>query len=420
MYSTYILPNGLKIITEKIDYFKSITIGVMIQNGSRNETVENNGISHFIEHMLFTGTEKRSSKKIREDIENLGGEINAFTNEESTCFYLKILSEHTETAIDVLSDMIINSKFSEEEIEKEKKVVVEEIKMYNDQPVATLYNDFSKQAYGSDPVSFPTLGTKELIKSFKREQIIKFVKEKYNPYNAVISICGNFDEKELIKMITEYFGKWSGDKFTPQYKKIELQKGSIMSVKQNVDQLQICLGLNGVEYGNNVGFTLELLDKIFGADSSSILFQKIREEMGLCYTIQSYRENFVGFGVYNIIAFLNKKYYKEALSSIVSLIKKFTNESISNKDIEIGRNKLKCSRILSLENPTNLMFKNAYSYLFLNKVKTNEDILNIINSINRDSIHDILSSTFEKGIISAAYLANNDCKKECDEIIFGK
>ena len=206
MYNTYTLKNGLRVITEKINHLNSISVGVMVQNGSRNEDANLNGISHFIEHMFFKGTDRRNSKKIVEDIENVGGQINAFTSKESTCYYVKTLNTHLDVSLDVLSDMMLHSKFDEEEIEKEKGVVIEEINMSQDSPEDVLDDTHSRACFGDNPLGRPILGTIPLVKSFTREKILNFIKEKYTPYNSVISVCGNFDTKELEELLEKYFG----------------------------------------------------------------------------------------------------------------------------------------------------------------------------------------------------------------------
>ena len=208
MYNTYTLKNGLRIVTEKIEHLNSISVGVMVQNGSRNESLEVNGISHFIEHMFFKGTDKRTSKGIMEEIENVGGQINAFTSKEATCYYIKALNTHLDLSLDVLSDIILNAKFDPEEIEKEKGVVIEEINMGDDSPEDVLDDIHSKASFGEGPLGYPILGTIPLVKSFTREKILNFISEKYTPYNSVISVCGNFDDKELEDLINEYFGSW--------------------------------------------------------------------------------------------------------------------------------------------------------------------------------------------------------------------
>ena len=197
MYNIYTLKNGLRVVTEYIDHVNSISVGVMVQNGSRNEDLELNGISHFIEHMFFKGTEKRTSKEIVQQIENVGGQINAYTSKEATCYYIKALNTHLDLSIEILADMLLNSKFDDEEIEKEKGVVIEEINMSEDTPEDVLDNDSSKAIFGDNSLSYPILGTIDNIKSFNSKKIKKFVKSHYAPHNSVVSVCGKFDEKEL-------------------------------------------------------------------------------------------------------------------------------------------------------------------------------------------------------------------------------
>lgn len=209
MYNLFTLDNGLRVVLENIDYVKSVSVGLWIENGSRNENLKNNGISHFIEHMMFKGTENRSALQIAECIEDVGGQINAFTGKEATCYYIKILNSHIELALEVLSDMLFNSKFKEEDIEKEKGVIIEEISMTEDSPEDVLSDLHCKAIWGDDSISYPILGTVETVKSFKRKDIVDYINKYYIPENSVISICGNFDINELEKLINKYFGNWN-------------------------------------------------------------------------------------------------------------------------------------------------------------------------------------------------------------------
>ncbi len=207
MYNKYTLDNGIRVVTEEIPYVNSISIGVWVKSGSRYENKKNNGVSHFIEHMLFKGTKKRSARQIAEEIEDLGGQINAFTGKEATCFYVKLLDEHFNVGIDVLSDMILNSKFNEEDIEKEKSVILEEINMYEDSPEDLVIDLLSEATWGDDSLSFPILGVKDTIASLKREDIIDYFYKHYVTQNMVIAVAGNFNEKALFKVLNDKFGQ---------------------------------------------------------------------------------------------------------------------------------------------------------------------------------------------------------------------
>lgn len=417
MYNTYTLKNGLRVVTEKIEHLNSISVGVMVQNGSRNESLEVNGISHFIEHMFFKGTDKRTSKGIMEEVENVGGQINAFTSKESTCYYIKALNTHLDLSLDVLSDIILNAKFDPEEIEKEKGVVIEEINMSEDSPEDVLDDVHSKVCFGEEPLGYPILGTIPLVKSFTREKILKFINEKYTPYNSVISVCGKFDDKELEDLINKYFGSWeSKNEYKPKYGKAIIQVDSAYA-KKEIEQLHISLGLEGLPYGDENNYALVLLNNIFGSGASSILFQKVREELGLCYSITSYLQPFQGIGILNIYSGLNRNYGEKALEVIDREIALFSKIGITDKQLEINKEKIKANYILGLESTSSRMFANAKAYLFRNQIKTQEEVIKKIDNINKESIQYVLDKCFKKGVLNTAYVGQDVEYNKLDSII---
>lgn len=404
MFNLYKLDNGLRIVTEYIEHVNSISVGVMVQNGSRNETIEVNGISHFIEHMFFKGTDKRSAKQIVQEIENIGGQINAYTSKETTCYYIKALNTHVDLCLEVLSDMLLNSKFDEEEIGKEKGVVIEEINMSQDNPEDVLDEIHSEAIFGKDSLSYPILGTPDKIRSFNRSSIKKYIKSHYTPYNSVLSICGKFDEKELRKLIEQYFGSWSKeDIYNPIYDKVDLKHESKYCEKP-IEQVHINLGLNGLPYADDKSYSLLLLNNVFGGGASSILFQKVREELGLCYNIYSYMQPYLGVGTLNIYTGLSNKYSDKALEVINNELIKFANNGISDEKLAINKEKIKASYILGLESTSSRMFANAKCFLLQNKIKTQQDVIDRINKIDKNDINYVLEKCFKPGIISQAYV----------------
>lgn len=404
MFNLYTLDNGLRVVTEYIEHVNSISVGVMVQNGSRNEDKEVNGISHFIEHMFFKGTDKRSAKEIVQQIENVGGQINAYTSKETTCYYIKALNTQVKLCLDVLSDMLLHSKFDSEEIEKEKGVVIEEINMSEDSPEDVLDDIHSKAIFGENTLADPILGIIDRIKSFNREKIRNYIKTHYTPYNSVISVCGKFNDKELKDLIENYFGKWSkNDIYNPKYESPKLHHQSKYVDKQ-IEQLHINLGLKGLPYADDKAYSLVLLNNVLGGGASSILFQKVREELGLCYNIYSYGQPFLGVGTVNIYTGLSKQYADKALSVINRELKSFAENGISNEVLDINKEKIKASYILGLESTSSRMFANAKAMLLQNKVKTQEDVINRINKISQDDINYVLEKCFKPGIISTAYV----------------
>ena len=417
MFNLYTLDNGLRVVTEYIEHVNSISVGVMVQNGSRNESKDVNGISHFIEHMFFKGTDKRSAKEIVQEIENIGGQINAYTSKETTCYYIKALNTHVDLCLDVISDMILNSKFDEEEIEKEKGVVIEEINMSQDTPEDVLDEIHSEAIFGKDSLAYPILGTPDRIKSFNRKKIKDYIRTHYTPYNSVLSICGKFDEKELRKLIEEYFGKWSKDDvYNPTYESIKLKHDSKYMEKQ-IEQVHINLGLNGLPYADDKSYSLVLLNNIFGGGASSILFQKVREELGLCYSVYSYMQPYLGVGTLNIYTGLSNKYCDKAISVINEHLHDFAKKGISKELLEINKEKIKASYILGLESTSSRMFANAKCFLLQNKIKTQEDVIKRINKIDSDDINYVLEKCFKPGIISSAFVGQGIEAENLNKII---
>ena len=404
MHKIFTLNNGLRVVMDRIDGVNSISVGVMIKNGSRNETLKLNGISHFIEHMFFKGTYNRSAKQIAEEIENVGGQINAFTSKEATCYYIKALNTHLDVSLDILSDMLLNSKFDEDDIEKEKGVVIEEINMNEDNPEDVLDNIHSKASFGDNSLAYPILGTIEKIRSLTRKDIIDFIEEKYTPHNSVISICGKFNEEEVIKLVEKYFGKWESKKvYMPEYEGTEIKSNSVF-IKKEIEQLHIGLGIQGLPFEDERGYALVLLNNILGGGASSILFQKVREELGLCYSIYSYPQPFKNAGIVNIYVGLSKEYADKALKVIKKEIESFVQNGITEEELKINKEKIKANYILGLESTSSKMFANAKSLLFRNKIRTEEDVIKKVDNISKEDIDYVLKNCFGKGIINTAYV----------------
>lgn len=407
MYNLFKLDNGLRVVVENIEYVNSVSVGLWVENGSRNENKANSGISHFIEHMFFKGTENRTALQIAECIEDVGGQINAFTGKEATCFYVKALDSYLELSLDVISDMLFNSKFSPEDIEKEKSVIIEEINMSEDSPEDVLSDLHSVAIWGDDAISLPILGTEDTVKSFTREQIVKYISSYYIPENSVISIAGKFDPENIEKLVQKYFGNWnSTNKKLTKYSKPEILSKNLFK-KKSIEQLHISIGIPGIETGSEDLYSLLLLSNVFGGGASSILFQKIREEKGLCYSIYSYISAFMNTGVVNIYTSLNPKYAADAINMIKEEINKFVQNGISDDKLVKAKEQLKGSYILGLESTSSRMFSNGKSVLFLNKIKTPTDLIEKINRIDRHKLEEVMQKTFAHGIINSSFVGEN-------------
>ncbi|ADL51539.1 M16 family metallopeptidase [Clostridium cellulovorans] len=407
MYTFFTIDNGLRVVLENIDHVSSVSVGLWVENGSRNETAESNGISHFIEHMLFKGTYNRNAKEIVEAIEDYGGQINAFTGKEATCYYTKTLDSHMERSFGVLSDMIFNSKFDPVDIEREKKVVIEEINMSEDSPEDVLSDLHSIAIWGDDPIALPILGTEETVKSFTREQLLEYIECRYIPENCVLSICGNIDFDVTTKLVNKYFGSWSSKNKKVTKHSTPIFQNKFLVKQKPIEQVHLSLGIKGIETGNRDNYPLHVINNVFGGTASSILFQKLREERGMCYSIYSYNSPYMNTGIMNVYAGLNPKDTKEAIIQIKNELSILVEKGISKETLNKTKEQLKGNYMLGLESTSNKMFANGKNALFLNRINTPKDIMKKINDITLEDINRVMKNTFGEGIINGALVGDN-------------
>lgn len=417
MYNILKLDNGLRIVVEKVPEVKSIAVGLYIKNGSRNENEENNGISHFIEHMLFKGTSRRNSKDIAEAIEDVGGHLNGFTTKDSTCFYIKALYNHLELSLDILSDMLFNSKFSEEEIQKEKKVILEEINMSEDSPEDILTDLHSISIWGKDPLSLPILGTEETVNSFTKDELLKYLKSHYIPENSVLSICGNIDLKEVEELSNKYFKDWKEEeRAITVYSSPMILKDHIYKRKK-IEQLHISIGIPGLPLEDEFLPSLIVLNNIFGGGTSSLLFQKLREDMGLCYSIYSYVSSYNNTGVIAIYAGISPNKAIKTINSIKDELNNFISMEIDELRLYKAKEQLKGSYFLGNETPGSKMFSNGKSLLVRDKILTEDDIMKKIDNISIESLNQIKKETLEKGFYNSAFVGDKFNFEGCKKIL---
>ncbi len=407
MYNIFTLKNGLRVVCEKISYVKSISVGLWIENGSRNENSSNNGISHFIEHMMFKGTKRRTSLELVESIEEVGGQINAFTGKESTCFYIKALDSYLDLSLDVLSDMLFNSSFHPDDIEKEKGVISEEINMSEDSPEDVLSDLHSSAIWGDDTISLPILGTSGSISAFSRQDIVDYVSSHYIPENSVISIAGNIDESTVKTLVEKYFGDWTGARKKITCYSTPILQSNHLHKKKNIEQLHLSLGMPGIQTGHDDLYTLLLMSNILGGGASSLLFQRIREQKGLCYSIYSYISAFKNAGVLTIYTSMNPRYADAVVGLINDEIEKFIECGISPEKLRKAKEQLKGSYMLGLENTSSRMFNNGKSVLFLNKINTLDDMIKKIDNIDQQRLQHVMEKTFLKGIQNSAFVGES-------------
>ncbi|MDO5009956.1 MAG: pitrilysin family protein [Intestinibacter bartlettii] len=394
MYKCQTLKNGLTIIGEEIPYLKSISLGVWVKAGSIMETKENSGVSHFIEHMLFKGTTNRTSKELAREIDNLGGVINAFTSKECTCFYVKLLDEHIGIGIDVLSDMILNSKFDEKDIAKEKSVILEELKMYEDSPDDLVYDLLLENIYKDHSLGMNILGDRYTLKNFKRENILDYYNKYYVPNNSIISICGNFKFEDIVKQIEEKFATWESKPADTQVTKPKFNP-CIVKKNKDIEQVNLAINLDAIPMINDREvYALSVVNNVFGGSISSRLFQKIREEKGLAYSIYSSQTLYQNCGELGIFASTSTENIEEVYKLILEEIELIRKEYISPQEIHESKEQLKGSYMLDLESTSSRMMSNGKSLLMRNKVDDEQDIIDYINQVEYDDVVEIIKKVF--------------------------
>ena len=388
-----ILTNNAILIYEQIPHVRSVCIGVWFKVGSINEDDSNRGIAHFIEHMLFKGTKNRTAKDIANELDNIGGHINAFTSKELTCFYTKTLEESIEVACDVLADMVINSKFEKNMIEKEKQVVLEEIAMYNDSPEDIVHEKLEEKIWENHPLSYPIAGYKEIVKKINITQIRNFMKKYYKPDNMVISVAGKFDEKLLIEVLNEKFIELKGKSVKPIIEKPHYQKCYESNTK-DVEQTYLSIAIEAYGYDDDRRFDLLAASNILGGGMSSKLFQNVREEKGLVYSIGSTIEAFKGSGILNIYAGMNKSNLDEVIKCIEYEITELVNKGISLEELNKAKKQLKSGLIMGLESTTSRMNSNARTMILRNKIFDQDDLMKKIDAITLESINIVIKDVF--------------------------
>ena len=407
MVITKTLSNGLRIIYEKIPYVKSVSVGVWAGVGSRLETPENNGISHFAEHMLFKGTEKRTAQDIAEEMDFIGGYLNAFTSRECTCYYAKVIDKNLDTAVEILADMYINSMFAESDIELERKVIIEEINMYEDSPEDVVLDLLGRAAWGSDSLGFSVSGTAENVNAIGTDALLAFTEKYYTAENTVISVVGSFDEVQLTECIEKNFGsmRTGGLSYTdcgkPEF------AGDCLTRQKDIEQTHLVFGFEGPEADSDDIYAEAVLSNVFGAAMSSRLFRRVREEKGLAYSIYSAPESYSGAGLFYIYAALsceNLELVRDIILSEIELLKK---DGISENELLKGKGQLRGSYIMSLESTGQRMNALGKTYVLGERLKTPEEILAGIDAVDMNKINSMTDRIFS-GKMAVGIVTNTD------------
>lgn len=395
----YTCSNGLRMVLEEIPNVRSVTIGVWVLSGSRNENEQNNGISHFIEHMFFKGTKTRSARDIAESFDSIGGQVNAFTSKEYTCYYAKVLDTHAHTALDILADMFFHSTFDQEEMDREKKVVLEEINMYEDTPDDIVHDVLSKATYGNHPLGYPILGTAETLKSFTPQALRDYMDKQYKPENVVISIAGNVDES-FFKDVEAYFGSYTSSQESDSYETPIFLPEHIHRYK-DTEQAHLCLGYDGLAVDNEAIYSLIVFNNVLGGSMSSRLFQEVREQRGLAYSVFSFHSSHLDNGLLTIYGGTGKDQLPVLQETIERTIQDFTNSGLTEKELLNSKEQLKGNIMLSLESTNSRMSRNGKNELLLKRHRSLDEMVTQIDAVTHESVNSVIDNVFKNGQSSA-------------------
>lgn len=417
MYKEMELDNGLKILSYKIENTFTTNIGIFVKSGTKNELNKNYGCAHFLEHMLFKGTKNRTAKEIAQEIDGIGGIINAYTTHEFTAFYTKTLKEEAETALDVLFDMITNSLFDEAEIEKEKKVILEEINMYEDDPNSFIQEEFSKNLFKNTELGYSILGDKKLLKKINREILLEYFTANYRPENIIVSLTGNYDES-LIELIKDSFSKLIDFKET-----IINSDNSIKSTnfgikifeKSNINQVYFAIGMEGLGKTKPDYNILVLLNNILGGSSSSHLFQELREKRSLCYDIGSFMTAYQNTGELLISGGANVDNFELALEGLFEIVNNIFKYGIDVEEFNRTKKQIKSQTLIAFENPQNIMFKMAIDYIYNNSFSGIESMVSSIEKITYEQLSSFIKKYLKKKNLNACILGPKGTKKIVDK-----
>ena len=410
---TTTLKNGLRIITTNRPQTESVSVGFWVRTGAAYEKPEENGISHFIEHMVFKGTKNRSSRQISEEIENVGGQSNAYTSREITAFYARVLKNDLHVALDVISDLILNPTFPENEMIKEKDVVIQEIKQSIDAPDELIFDFFQQQAFPDQPLGRTILGSEKNVLSFKNQNMFDYMNSHYAAENIVCTAAGNLNHDELVKMVEERFSDFRAK--TNFAIPSQNYRGGVSVTKKDIEQTHFLLGFKGYNHKHKNYMPMLVLSTIFGGGMSSRLFQEIREKRGLVYTIYSFANSHSSSGTFGIYAGTTAQELQTLIPVLLDEIKKIQNDPVSDIELERAKAQIKASIFMSLESSSASAEMIARHHLIYGRLLTSDEIMAKINAITKE---DLLSTARELFSSNPNYtlLGNFDKYPSYDEI----
>ncbi len=410
-YLKLTLDNGVEVVAERFDTVQSVSIGMFLKSGVLYETPEMMGVSHFIEHMMFKGTKKRTPRMIASEFDRIGGYLNAFTAKDYCCYYARVVKDKLDVAVDVLSDMVINSQFDSDELERERRVILEEIKMYEDSPDEIIHELLGQNIWQNSRLGNPILGTARTVASMKRDQIYDVFQQQYVTGNLLICVAGNFDWEELKTLLNRKLKPLRQDSFRPRETAAKASTGSTVFQK-DIEQVHLTLGTTGVSFSDERRFALTILNAAFGGGMSSRLFQEIREKRGLAYTVYSYHTSYKKNGLFGIYAGTSMEHLQKVLELFHSELEKIASRGLTRKELEDTREQLKGNLLIALESTTNRMNRLSTGFLYNVEPQLPENTLAPYLRVGMDDVKAVAREILDWKKMAITMIAPSDSARE--------
>jgi predicted Zn-dependent peptidase len=403
-----VLPNGLILLSEEMPHIRSISMGIWMKSGSRDEDPEVNGISHFVEHMVFKGTTTRTAQQIARQVDSIGGNMDAFTGKETICFNIKVLDEHLPVAVDILSDLVLNPIFDPKDIVREKGVILEEIKMDEDNPDYLVHEIFTQNFWKDHPLGKPILGTKETVRSFEQEKLFNFYRQRFAPNNIIISAAGNLNHERFVALIKAKFSDLQSVPNGYHYPAPAVTPRIITRNKKSLEQVQLCLGVPSHPIWHQKRYVSYVLNTVLGGGMSSRLFQNIREQQGLAYAIYSDLNPYRDTGCMTIYAGTSLESTQNVVESVMAEFRELKNAPISEDELRRAKDQLKGSLMLSLESSTSRMSNLARQEMYFERFFSLDETINQIEAVTGEELCAMANQLFQTDKIAVTVLGSLD------------
>jgi len=413
-----ILPNGLVVLTEPMDHVYSVSVGIWVRVGSRREPADLNGISHFIEHMVFKGTARRTAEDIAQEVDAIGGMLDAFTSKEMVCFNARVLDEHLPKVFDIVADMVLEPKFADEDIAREQSVIMEEIRMTQDNPEDLVHELFTQNFWNSHPLGKPILGTQETVSAFDRKALQDWFRRCYAPNNLVVTAAGHLAHAQLVDLVAERFANLAPVPDGFEDPRPEPTAHITLRTKRELEQVHLCLGVPALPMTDRRRFALSVLNNILGGGMSSRLFQNIRERLGLAYAIFSEMSAYRDAGVLSVYAGTSLETVDQVLRCVVEELRRLRDEPLSEDELRRAKDHLKGATLLALEGSGSRMSNLARYHIYFDRYFTPQELIAMLESVTADEVQQLAREFFRPDQVAASVVGNlNGFKLTRDRLV---